>query len=501
MLACGAWTLASCASAPRLAAAAPTATTVGDAPFVSPSAYLHYLQAELYSQQGLRREAVHELRLATAFHDAPFLRARLAHELVGLADTDPTAATAAAEAARAAIDHEPHSSLGWATLGRLSELRGDRRTATKHYQAALGTTSTTDHGWGTDAPPYRGLSRLYAELGDHQAELQVLRRWSREQPRRLTAWLALAAHFERHSSPPLAAESYQRAATLAAQGGIALEQPWNPHGPEPTAPLVAELLLRAIRQNGLAEPSGDSGPLWSRLARIVHRRPALGHYLRHRAQQLGLDAALDTQVALAQAEPPTRVGIDPDARLAPRETAWDGAVERARRLVQDGQPQQALSVVLGLLSPPANTVDRPLTTPSPQGLLWTALLLLQLAPAELDARLTQLAQLGHAASPTPSVDPVVHALAALAMASGAPGTTATRTELHERLAQAELGAPRDPVLLAVLGATYTILEDPTDAARVLDRARPLEPEPHPATTIARQLRPTVRVPPGGAGGR
>src|SRR3954467_4304245 len=57
--------------------------------YVSPSAYQHYIQAQLLSNEGRAEEAAEELRHALASDGAsPYLRTRLAEELLALGRVD-----------------------------------------------------------------------------------------------------------------------------------------------------------------------------------------------------------------------------------------------------------------------------------------------------------------------------------------------------------------------------------------------------------------------------
>src|SRR5262245_10265952 len=57
--------------------------------YVSPSAYQHYIQAQMYSNDGRAEDAAEELRLAIASDGASaYLRTRLAEELLALGRVD-----------------------------------------------------------------------------------------------------------------------------------------------------------------------------------------------------------------------------------------------------------------------------------------------------------------------------------------------------------------------------------------------------------------------------
>src|SRR5437763_7695817 len=89
--------------------------------YVSPAAYQHYIQAQLFSNDGRAEEAAEELRHALASDGASaYLRTRLAEELLALGRVDE-----AREEVEAALHLDPEFPEAFVDLGRVRLRVGD----------------------------------------------------------------------------------------------------------------------------------------------------------------------------------------------------------------------------------------------------------------------------------------------------------------------------------------------------------------------------------------
>lgn len=137
--------------------------------YVSPSAYQHYIQAQLYSNDGRSEEAAEELRQALAADGASaYLRARLAEELLTLGRVDE-----AREEVNAALHLDPQFPDAYVDLAKVRLRLSDEAGAEIALTRAIAIDPTCE-----DA--YTALVALYHDRGDDTKEL--------------TTWRALAEH-------------------------------------------------------------------------------------------------------------------------------------------------------------------------------------------------------------------------------------------------------------------------------------------------------------------
>ncbi|HEY7953788.1 MAG TPA: tetratricopeptide repeat protein [Polyangia bacterium] len=137
--------------------------------YVSPSAYQHYIQAQLYSNDGRSEEAAEELRQALAADGASaYLRTRLAEELLTLGRVDE-----AREEVDAALHLDPESPDAYVDLAKVKLRLADEPGAEQALERAIAIDPTCE-----DA--YVSLVELYRERGDDVRALQ--------------SWRALAEH-------------------------------------------------------------------------------------------------------------------------------------------------------------------------------------------------------------------------------------------------------------------------------------------------------------------
>lgn len=101
--------------------------------YVSPAAYQHYIQAQLFANDGRAEEAADELRHALASDGAsPYLRTRLAEELLQLGRVDE-----AREEVEAALHLDPQFPEGYVDLAKVRSRLGDHAGAEVALKRAL----------------------------------------------------------------------------------------------------------------------------------------------------------------------------------------------------------------------------------------------------------------------------------------------------------------------------------------------------------------------------
>jgi tetratricopeptide (TPR) repeat protein len=128
--------------------------------YVSPSAYQHYVQAQLYSNDGRAEEAAEELRYALAADGASaYLRTRLVEELLALGRVDE-----ARDEVEAALHLDPQFAEAYVDLARVKLRLGDASTAETALKRAIEIDRTCEDAYVT-------LVGIYRERGlDARAE-------------------------------------------------------------------------------------------------------------------------------------------------------------------------------------------------------------------------------------------------------------------------------------------------------------------------------------------
>jgi tetratricopeptide (TPR) repeat protein len=122
--------------------------------YVSPSAYQHYVQAQLLSNEGRAEEAAEELRHALASDGAsPYLRSRLAEELLALGRVDE-----ARDEVEAALHLDPEFPEAYVDLARVKLRVGESAQAEQALKRALQIDRTCEEA-------YLALVGLYRERG------------------------------------------------------------------------------------------------------------------------------------------------------------------------------------------------------------------------------------------------------------------------------------------------------------------------------------------------
>ena len=122
--------------------------------YVSPSAYQHYIQAQLLSNDGRAEEAADELRHALASDGAsPYLRTRLAEELLALGRVDE-----AREEVEAALHLDPEFPEAYVDLAKVKLRVGESAQAEQALKRALGIDRGCEEA-------YLALVGLYRERG------------------------------------------------------------------------------------------------------------------------------------------------------------------------------------------------------------------------------------------------------------------------------------------------------------------------------------------------
>ncbi len=149
--------------------------------YVSPSAYEHYLRAQLLSNDGRAEEAADQLRQAIASDGASaYLRTRLAEELLTLGHIDE-----ARDEIEAALHLDNQFAEAYVDMARVKLRLGDAGGA----EAALRRAIDVDHGC-EDA--YVMLVNLYRERGQEAKVQETWRALARNVPASAAAHHALA---------------------------------------------------------------------------------------------------------------------------------------------------------------------------------------------------------------------------------------------------------------------------------------------------------------------
>ena len=152
--------LAACASSPSLPAADPGTVRIVDGVrvqghYVSPSAYQHYILAQLATHGGHDEDALDELRRALVTDgESAYLRTRMAEELVALGRLDE-----AREALEAALRCDAGFADAEVLLGRVAWQLGDTTNAEAAFKKALAMDKHAEEAW-------LALGALYRERGD-----------------------------------------------------------------------------------------------------------------------------------------------------------------------------------------------------------------------------------------------------------------------------------------------------------------------------------------------
>src|SRR5262249_10553653 len=133
--------------------------------YISPSAYQHYIQAELYADQDAHEAAVEELRQAIGSDpDAPELHTRLAQELLRLTRLD----AADMEIAHA-LRLDPKHAEAFVAQAAIRRARHDLPGAISVLQSAVSADPQ-------DEEVYIELARAQHESGDAAASRKTLQR-------------------------------------------------------------------------------------------------------------------------------------------------------------------------------------------------------------------------------------------------------------------------------------------------------------------------------------
>ena len=175
--------------------------------FVSPAAYQHYIQAQLYANDGRAEESVDELRHALASDGAsPYLRSRLAEELLSLGRVDE-----AREEIDAALHLDPEFPEGYVDLARVKLRVGDAGGAEESLKRALQLDRTCEEA-------YVALVGLYRERGQDSKLEDVWRQMARNVPNAASAHHALGRLAEVRGDLAGAEAEYRKALDL--DGGL-----------------------------------------------------------------------------------------------------------------------------------------------------------------------------------------------------------------------------------------------------------------------------------------
>jgi tetratricopeptide (TPR) repeat protein len=127
----------------------PTATvrsyhgTLVPGAYVSPSAYQHYIRAQIHSQEGRAVDALEELRYALAADgNSAYLRVRIAEELLQLGHVDE-----AREEIEAALKTDPAFPEGWVALSKVRRRLNDAAGAESALKRAVEADRTCEEAW------------------------------------------------------------------------------------------------------------------------------------------------------------------------------------------------------------------------------------------------------------------------------------------------------------------------------------------------------------------
>lgn len=224
--------------------------------YVSPSAYRHYVLAQLHANAGRSEAAVDELRQALASDGAsPYLRARLSEELLALGRVDE-----AREEAEAALELDPHFPEGYVGLARVRLRVGDVASAEAALKRAIEVDRTCEDAYLT-------LARIYRDRGQDQKLFAVWRDLVKHVPNSATGHHALGRAALVRGDVRAAERSLRRAVELepgAIDARVALAELYQGEGR--LADAVAQLDAAWLR-------SGDLGVA----ERLVRMQMAAGH--------------------------------------------------------------------------------------------------------------------------------------------------------------------------------------------------------------------------------
>src|SRR5262245_21125550 len=171
--------------------------------YVSPSAYQHYIQAQLYSNDGRAEDAAEELRLAIASDGASaYLRTRLAEELLALGRVDE-----AREEVEAALHLDPDFPEAYVDLARVRLRVQDQGGAESALRHALELDKACEGAW-------IALAALYREKGQDARAEQAWAQLAKEVPTSVTAHHALGRAAASHDDEKGAEAHWKRALEL-----------------------------------------------------------------------------------------------------------------------------------------------------------------------------------------------------------------------------------------------------------------------------------------------
>ena len=171
--------------------------------YVSPSAYEHYIRAELYSNDGRAEEAADQLRQAIVSDGASaYLRTRLAEELLTLGRIDE-----ARDEVEAALHLDPQFADGYVDLARVRLRLGDLPAAEQALKRGIEADRTCE-----DA--YVLLVNIYRERGQDAKVQETWRALARAVPTSSAAHHALGRAAVARGEWRAAEAEYRRALEL-----------------------------------------------------------------------------------------------------------------------------------------------------------------------------------------------------------------------------------------------------------------------------------------------
>ncbi len=175
-------------------------------PYVSPSAYSHYMLAQLAALDGRHDVAAQELARATASDGwSPYLRTRLGEELLALGRVDE-----ARDSFETALRADPDFAPAFVGLGHvaLAVAPGDKAAAETHFRKALELDRTCEEA-------YLALASLYRERGDAGKADDVFRQMAGRIPDSAAAHQQLARMAAARGDLKGAVEALRKAVGLA----------------------------------------------------------------------------------------------------------------------------------------------------------------------------------------------------------------------------------------------------------------------------------------------
>jgi tetratricopeptide (TPR) repeat protein len=181
--------------------------------YVSPTAYEHYIRAELFANDGRAEEAADQLRQAIVSDGAsPYLRTRLAEELLTLGRIDE-----ARDEVEAALHLDPQFAEAYVDLARVRLRLGDLGAAEQSLRRGIEVDRTCE-----DA--YVLLVNVYRERGQDAKVEATWRALARSVPTSSSAHHALAREAVARSDWKSAEAEYQRTLELDASLSDAREE-------------------------------------------------------------------------------------------------------------------------------------------------------------------------------------------------------------------------------------------------------------------------------------